>query len=300
MRLGWLGLFPIAVVNALVTASVLALARSTRDCCMAVKVVRRRELTIWEKLYLPQIVSGLKVTSAHFFRNLFLHTAHRVGLAQAPLGGCHVPVPRGAQAVRVPIPEPPPADRPGRRHAALRGVHALRDGLPGEVHHDRGGRAPDPNVEKYPVRFDIDLGICVYCGYCVEVCPEDAIRMDTGIVDVAASSRDEMKLDIHELMNPALRKPVADVRPHVPTPVPRLGRGDEGKLGENIAGSSIRRRGRLASLRRIRNGDRASAWRPGNLSHPLHIRPQANAPLMARASPKRTLMSWKISSENLG
>jgi NADH-quinone oxidoreductase subunit I len=59
------------------------------------------------------------------------------------------------------------------------------------------------------VRFDIDLGICVYCGYCVEVCPEDAIRMDTGILDVAAYSRDEMKLDIHELMNPALRKPVA-------------------------------------------------------------------------------------------
>jgi hypothetical protein len=40
------------------------------------------------------------------------------------------------------------------------------------------------------------------------VCPEDAIRMDTGIVDVSAYSRNEMKLDIHELMNPALRKPV--------------------------------------------------------------------------------------------
>jgi hypothetical protein len=34
--------------------------------------------------------------------------------------------------------------------------------------------------------------------------------MDTGIVDVAAYSRKEMQLDIHELMNPKLRKPVAD------------------------------------------------------------------------------------------
>jgi hypothetical protein len=32
--------------------------------------------------------------------------------------------------------------------------------------------------------------------------------MDTGIVDVAAYSRSQMQLDIHELMNPKLRKPL--------------------------------------------------------------------------------------------
>jgi len=46
----------------------------------------------------------------------------------------------------------------------------------------------------------------------VEVCPEDAIRMDTGILDVAAYSREEMKLDIHELMDPELRKPLGECR----------------------------------------------------------------------------------------
>ncbi len=34
--------------------------------------------------------------------------------------------------------------------------------------------------------------------------------MDTGILDVAAYSREAMQLDIHELMDPTLRKPVGD------------------------------------------------------------------------------------------
>jgi hypothetical protein len=33
---------------------------------------------------------------------------------------------------------------------------------------------------------------------------------DTGILDVAAYSREAMRLDIHELMNPGLRKPIRE------------------------------------------------------------------------------------------
>jgi NADH-quinone oxidoreductase subunit I len=175
---------------------------------MAVKVVRRRELTIWEKLYLPQILSGLKVTTAHFLRNLFLHSAHSLGLLK------HL-----SAAVTFQYPEEP---RPyafrfrSRHRLTVRedgtprcvGCMLCETVCPAKCITIVAGEHPDPHVEKYPVRFDIDLGICVYCGYCVEACPEDAIRMDTGIVDVAASSRAEMKLDIHELMNPSLRKPV--------------------------------------------------------------------------------------------
>lgn len=61
---------------------------------------------------------------------------------------------------------------------------------------------PDPNIEKRPRSFVIDLGKCVYCGFCVEACPEDAIRMDTRILDIAAYSRQEMVLDMKELLNP--------------------------------------------------------------------------------------------------
>ena len=31
----------------------------------------------------------------------------------------------------------------------------------------------------YPVRFDIDISVCMSCQICVEVCPFEAIKMDT-------------------------------------------------------------------------------------------------------------------------
>jgi NADH-quinone oxidoreductase subunit I len=177
---------------------------------MAVKVLRRRELTVWEQLYVPQIISGLNVTTAHFVRNLFLHAAHRLGLFTHR---------RAAITFQYPEEPRPYAFRFRSRHRlTVRddgtprcvGCMLCETVCPAKCITIVAGEHPDPNIEKYPIRFDIDLGICVYCGYCVEVCPEDAIRMDTGIVDVAAYSRDEMKLDIHELMNPALRKPVTE------------------------------------------------------------------------------------------
>ncbi|MDE0552661.1 MAG: 4Fe-4S binding protein, partial [Candidatus Poribacteria bacterium] len=33
---------------------------------------------------------------------------------------------------------------------------------------------------KYPDVFEINMLRCIFCGYCVEACPEDAIRM-TGL-----------------------------------------------------------------------------------------------------------------------
>jgi NADH-quinone oxidoreductase subunit I len=62
------------------------------------------------------------------------------------------------------------------------------------------GEAEDPHIEKRPKSFDIDIGRCIFCGFCVEACPEDAIRMDTGILEIASYSREGMVLDIDTLL----------------------------------------------------------------------------------------------------
>lgn len=175
---------------------------------MGVKVVRRPELTFWENLYLPQILSGLRITFRHFFRNLFLHTAHVFGILR------HLPA---SATIQYPEELRPLMSRYRSRHRLTArddgsprcvGCMLCETVCPAKCITIVPGEHPDPTVEKYPVRFEIDLGVCVYCGYCVEVCPEDAIRMDTGILDLAAYSREAMQLDIHELMDPSLRKPI--------------------------------------------------------------------------------------------
>jgi NADH-quinone oxidoreductase subunit I len=170
---------------------------------LKVKVMKApapQKRSFWEQIYLPEIMRGLSVTAKHFFENLWIHFRRLFGLK---------PKERGSVTYQYPEERRPFSPR-------VRSLHRLtkrEDGsprcvacmmcetiCPAKCIYIVGTDHPDPNIEKRPLSFDIDIGVCVFCGLCVEACPEDAIRMDTGIFEISAFSREGMIYHIKDLL----------------------------------------------------------------------------------------------------
>jgi len=159
------------------------------------KLVSRPEMSLAEKVYVPEVARGLGVTMKRFFKNTFT---------------------KDNDVATVLYPEE-------RREypARFRGVHRLthrEDGSPRCVaclccstacpaqciHIEPGEYGPDDprhGYERFPEVFVIDELRCIFCGYCVEACPCDAIRMDTGLHMPPSMAREDFIYDKETLMS---------------------------------------------------------------------------------------------------
>ena len=149
------------------------------------KVRRARELTLWDRLYLPSILSGMAVTFGHIFRRKdtiqYPEEKHEFG-----------PRYRGVPALV--------KDQDGREKCVA--CYMCQWVCPPLALTIEAAEYPPEHplhaVEKYPARFDINMLRCIYCGLCEEVCPEEAIFMSRTYAVVGAS-RELMVFDKRKL-----------------------------------------------------------------------------------------------------
>jgi len=159
------------------------------------------KMSVIERLYLPEILKGLALTTRHFFRNMAYHTWALVD-----------PSKKGKAMVTISYPEvrrPYPLVARSRHRLTQRedgtpkcvACMMCATACPAECIYIEAEEHPDPAIEKRPAQFDIDMSKCVYCGFCVEACPEDAIRMDTGHFELAFFDRKGLIYDKQMLLN---------------------------------------------------------------------------------------------------
>jgi len=150
---------------------------------------------------LLEILRGAWITFRHFTVNMVFHTLRLFGIRTRRAGAVTIQYPE----VKKPI---PPRHRSLHRLVRRSGSDRPRcvacmlcaTVCPSECITIEAVENPDPDVQKAPARFVIDLSRCCFCGFCVEACPEDALRMDTGRVDLAERDRGDLIYDLERLL----------------------------------------------------------------------------------------------------
>ena len=150
--------------------------------------------------YFIEIIRGSIITARHFVVNMFFHILKVLRVKTKRKGSVTIQYPEQRREI-------------ASRHRSLHRLMTRKDGkprcvacmlcatvCPSECIYIEAEEDPDPEIQKYPAKFIIDLSRCCFCGFCVEACPEDAIRMDTENIEFAEYNRQELIYDLDKLL----------------------------------------------------------------------------------------------------
>ena len=122
------------------------------------KIIHKKDLPVWHKLFIPAILQGLWITIAQIFKPKFTR--------QYPEEKWIPPPSFRGRPVLV--------EEQGVERCVACGLCArVCPALAIEVQ----GSETELSKERYPVKFEINMLRCIFCGFCEEVCPEEAIVM---------------------------------------------------------------------------------------------------------------------------
>ena len=157
--------------------------------------IARPKLTFAERLYVPAVLAGLKITIGHFLKVL---TGKTKVTMQYPEERWDTHLPehyRGAPTLV--------KDEHGKERCVA--CQLCEFICPPRAITTKPGEIPEGDrwrkVEKFPQEFEIDMIRCIYCGLCEEVCPEQAIflRKDYAITGLSRAEMVHKKEQLYEL-----------------------------------------------------------------------------------------------------
>lgn len=142
------------------------------------KVVVKKDMNVWERLYLPAIFGGIIITIKHLFKKkaTIKYPEHTRELSE---------IWRGQHVLK--------RDDNGAERCTACGLCAVAcpaEAITMTAGERKKGEEQLYREEKYASAYEINMLRCIFCGLCEEACPKEAIFLTDRLVSTDYS-RDE-------------------------------------------------------------------------------------------------------------